>query len=95
MAYLNPQLQSQTTDVILQLKEWLVDNSYKSTMKEKYGEDACGCIENKVIIAVKYIKMMQCYVFATDEVEEPYNCLSEEELITLIEKSIGIINSNC
>lgn len=95
MAYLNPQLQSQTTDVILQLKKWLVDNSYKATMKEKYGEDVCGCIENKCIIAVKYIQMMQCYTFPTDAVEEPYNCLDEDELITLIEKSIGITNSKC
>lgn len=95
MAYLNPQLQQRTVNMILQLKEWIVTTSYKTIVKERYGQDICDCVDRRIYVATNYVEYMQCYTFPTDDNEDPYNCLSEAELITVIEKSKAITISKC
>ena len=95
MAYVNPQLQEQTTDMILLLKEWAVDTSQKIISKEKYGEDICDCCSRKLALANSYVNIMQCYDFAVVGADEPYNCLTEAELNLVLQKSKAITISDC
>lgn len=95
MAYVNPQLQEQTTDMILLLKEWVVDTSQKILNKEKYGEDICECCQKKLMLANKYVEIMQCYSFQEVGSDEPYNCLTEDELKSVLQKSKKITTQGC
>jgi hypothetical protein len=107
VTYLNPQLKSQTENAILMLKSWTASESVDILTKEKYGEDICDCCNNKLKLAVKYVEYMQCYQFSysytiineNDTVETvyeyPYNCLTEEELKTLLEKSKLVTTQKC
>lgn len=101
--YVNPQLKSQTENAVLILKSWLANKSVETLTKEQYGEDICECCNGQLILASKYIQYMQCYQFSYyDENEEkqivvisPYNCLTEDELKTLLEKSKLITTQKC
>lgn len=95
MAYVNPQLQEQTTDMILLLKEWAVNTSQKMISKEKYGESICDCCSRKLALANSYINLMQCYSFQVVGSDEPYNCLSEDELKLVLQKSKKITTESC
>ncbi len=95
MAYLNPQLQEQTTDMILLLKEWVVDTSQEIISKEKYGGDICECCSRKLALANTYVDIMQCYTFPTDADADPYNCLTEAELKLVLQKSKKITTQSC
>jgi len=95
MAYVNPQLQEQTTDMILLLKEWVVDTSQEIISKEKYGEDICDCCSRKLALANSYVNIMQCYAFEVVGEDEPYNCLTEAELKLVLQKSKKITISDC
>lgn len=95
MAYVNPQLQEQTTDMILLLKEWVVDTSQKIYSKEKYAGGECGCCWRKLALANSYVGIMECYAFEEVGEDEPYNCLTEAELKLVLEKSKKITISDC
>lgn len=81
--------------MILLLKKWIVDNSFMGLTKEKYGDESCECLDNKILLGIEYVEIMQCYTFATDVNPEPYNCLTEAELTTVIDKSKAITVSRC
>jgi len=99
MAYVNPQLQEQTTDMILLLKEWVVDTSQKIFSKEKYGEDICDCCSRKMALANSYVNIMQCFnfnIYGVDKLPtDYYNCLTEDELRLVLQKSKAITISDC
>lgn len=96
--YVNPQLQSSTENAVLILKSWLANKSVETLTKEQMGEDICECCNGKLILATKYIQYMQCYKFAYYEesgIITPYNCLTEAELKTLLEKSKLLTTQRC
>jgi len=95
MAYVNPQLQEQTTDMILLLKEWVVNTSQKIYSKEKYAGEECGCCWRKLALGNSYVGIMECYAFAVIDEDEPYNCLTEAELRLVLEKSKKLTISDC
>lgn len=95
MAYVNPQLQEQTTDMILLLKEWAVDTSQKLVNKEKYGGEICDCCISKLGLANSYINIMKCYNFEVVGEDEPYNCITEAELKLVLQKSKKITTESC
>jgi hypothetical protein len=95
MAYVNPQLQEQTTDMILLLKEWVVNTSQKIYSKEKYAGEECGCCWRKLSLGNSYVGIMECYSFAVVGAEEPYNCLTEAELRLVLQKSKKLTISDC
>lgn len=95
MAYVNPQLQEQTTDMILLLKEWVVNTSQKIYSKEKYAGEECDCCWRKLSLANTYVDIMQCYNFQVVGSDEPYNCLTEAELKLVLQKSKKITISDC
>lgn len=101
--YVNPQLQSSTENAVLILKSWLANKSVETLTKEQMGEDICECCNGKLVLASKYIEYMQCYQFSYYEINEekglvivnPYNCLTEKELKTLLEKSKLLTTQKC
>lgn len=99
--YLDPQLKSDTDNTILALKYWLTSNSTETLTKEKYGEDICDCCLNKLKLAAKYVEYMECYGFAyyiqgiENSTVYPYNCIDENMLKTLVEKSKIITTQKC
>jgi hypothetical protein len=96
--YVNPQLQASTVNAILALKSWLANKSVETLTKEQYGEDICECCNGQLVLAAKYIEYMQCYRFSYYEesgIVNPYNCLTEDELKTLLEKSKLITTQKC
>lgn len=96
--YVNPQLQASTEKAILSLKSWLSNYSVETLTKEQMGEDICECCNGKLVLATKYIQYMQCYKFAYYEesgIITPYNCLTEAELKTLLEKSNILTTQKC
>lgn len=106
ITYLNPQLKSETEIAITELKSWLSEKSYETIVKEGYGEDICDCCINKLELAAKYVEYMECYgfsyfyyTFIFDVVisgyEYPYNCIDENMLKTLVEKSKIITTQKC
>jgi hypothetical protein len=95
MAYVNPQLQEQTTEMILLLKEWVVNTSQKIYSKEKYAGEECGCCWRKLALGNSYVSIMECYDFQIIDEDKPYNCLTEAELKLVIEKSKKLTISDC
>ena len=95
MAYVNPQLQEQTTEMILLLKEWVVNTSQKIYSKEKYAGEECGCCWRKLALGNSYVSIMECYDFQIIDEDTPYNCLTEAELKLVIEKSKKLTISDC
>ena len=101
MAYVNPQLQEQTTDMILLLKEWVVNTSQKIYSKEKYAGEECGCCWRKLALGNSYVSIMECYAFNVTEYgpskqnSDFYNCLTEAELKLVLEKSKKLTISDC
>ena len=96
--YVNPQLQTSTVNTILLLKSWLSNKSVETLTKEQMGEDICECCNGTLVLAKKYIHYMQCYKFAYYEesgIITPYNCLTEAELKTLLEKSNILTTQKC
>jgi len=100
MAYVNPQLQEQTTDMILLLKEWVVNTSQKIYSKEKYAGEECGCCWRKLALGNSYVGIMECYAFdlltdGKNPQTDYYNCLTEAELRLVLEKSKKLTISDC
>jgi hypothetical protein len=99
MAYVNPQLQEQTTDMILLLKEWVVNTSQKIYSKEKYAGEECGCCWRKLALGNSYVSIMECYAFNIYGVDklptDYYNCLTEAELRLVLQKSKKLTISDC
>lgn len=97
--YFNLPLKVKTDNTILALKSWLTTKSTETLTKEQYGEDICECCNNKLILASKYVQYMQNYQFAYKFLDAPpvypYNCLTEQELITLLEKSKALTLQKC
>ncbi len=103
IGYVNPQLQTSTVNTILLLKSWLSNMSVETLTREQMGEDICECRNGTLVLANKYIQYMQCYQFPYYEINElkeivvitPYNCLTEAELKTLLEKSNILTTQRC
>jgi hypothetical protein len=84
-------LQTDINDRVLQLKDYIVENSYKIAIKESYGEDVCKCKMSKIKLAIAYVEILECYNVNVPEA----NCLDETEIGQLMQHALKLIMTDC